>query len=332
VTTTTTSIDTTTTATTVATTLTPTTTAAPTTTIAAGSPSPINGLPVPDPALLNRRVLAVKIDNHRLARPQSGIQTADAVYELMVEGITRFILLFQQSDTEYVGPIRSTRPTDGELLDPLDATFAISGGQAWVREGVAEHGVHIIGETRPAMFRVDTRSAPHNLYGDTNLLRAEADRRGFPDVPPVAPLWTFADLPPGSPATVVDVDFGPGDLVTWTYDGTSYLRSSADGPFQWEDEAGQTGPVAADVLVVMMAEAYTATPPGSGKPVPAMHTVGSGEAMVFAGGQVVEGTWARDTADVPFTLTAADGSPLTVPPGREWISIVPDTRTVDFRP
>jgi hypothetical protein len=287
---------------------------------------------VADPALLNRRVLAVKIDNHNLARPQSGIQTADAVYELMVEGITRFILLFQQSDTTYVGPIRSTRPTDGELLDPLDATFAISGGQAWVREGVMAHGVHIIGDTRPAMFRVDSRSAPHNLYGDTTLLRAEADRREYPDDPPLVPLWSFGALPAGSPATVIDVDFGPGDLVTWTYDGTSYLRSSGEDPFDWEDENGETGQVSVDVLVVMMAEAYTATPPGSGRPVPAMHTVGSGQAMVFAGGQVVEGTWSRDSAEVPFTLTTADGAPITVPPGREWISIVPDTRQVEFTP
>ncbi|MCP3976979.1 MAG: DUF3048 domain-containing protein, partial [bacterium] len=94
------------------TTTTSTSTTTTTTTLGPQNPSPLNGLNVEDPELLERRAIAVKVDNHWNARPQSGIQEADMVYELLVEGgLTRFIAVFHHSDSGYVGPIRSLRPT-----------------------------------------------------------------------------------------------------------------------------------------------------------------------------------------------------------------------------
>ncbi|HSM44798.1 MAG TPA: DUF3048 domain-containing protein, partial [Acidimicrobiia bacterium] len=82
--------------------------------------SPVNGLPVDDPDTLERRVIAVKIDNHHNARPQSGIQEAEAVVEIRVEGsFTRFIALVHRVDSEYLGPIRSARPSDAMVILPL---------------------------------------------------------------------------------------------------------------------------------------------------------------------------------------------------------------------
>ncbi len=105
--------------TTTTTSATTTTTEAPTTTTTEelGPVSPLNGLPAEDPTLLERGVLAVKIDNHWKARPQSGLQTADAIYELPVEGVTRFIALVprqrhQLSRTNPIGP--TDRPHPGQ--------------------------------------------------------------------------------------------------------------------------------------------------------------------------------------------------------------------------
>jgi hypothetical protein len=131
-----------------------TTRATTTTTVDARPTSPVNGLPVDDEQALARRVLAVKIDNHPNARPQSGIQQADGVMEVRVEGgLTRFIALFHHSDSDYVGPIRSARPTDAKLVAPLGATLVISGGQEWVRAGIVALGVPYVSDTRPGMFR-----------------------------------------------------------------------------------------------------------------------------------------------------------------------------------
>ena len=80
--------------------------------------SPLNGTAVSEESL-TRRILGVKIDNHLEARPQSGIEKADLIFEVWVEGLTRYLAFFQASDVDYLGPIRSMRPTDISLQDPF---------------------------------------------------------------------------------------------------------------------------------------------------------------------------------------------------------------------
>jgi hypothetical protein len=301
------------------------TTAATTSSTSAQATSPINGMPVADPTLLDRRVLAVKIDNHGNARPQSGLDQAEAVIELPVEGITRFITLFHHTDAEYLGPVRSGRPSDGRLLNPLDATFAISGGQDWVLSQIRAEGVSLIGETRPAMFRISSRRAPHNLYADTNQLRTVADDRGYPNEPPPR-MFRFGPLPAqATSASEVVIDFGNNFIVTWSWDPRerSYLRGFGGRPAELMTEEGERYPLTAQTLVVMLAERYTERPSGSGSAVPAMNTVGSGDAFVFAGGEMISGTWSRESSEDLIAFEDEKGASLPVPPGFIWISVVP---------
>lgn len=310
-----------------------TTTRATTTTADARPTSPLNGLPVDDEQALARRVLAVKIDNHPNARPQSGIQQADGVMEVRVEGgLTRFIALFHHSDSDYVGPIRSARPTDAKLVAPLGATLVISGGQEWVRAGIAALGVPYVSDTRPGMFRISGRSAPHNLYGATSELRVVADERDLPNDPPGAPIWEFGELPEGEPASEVRIVFSEGFAANWSWDGQRYLRSLGGAPSEWRSEDGTTGQIAADTLVVLEGTFYTASPPSgwTGSAVPATESVGSGRAVVIAGGEAVEGRWERESHTEPFTLTTSDGDPLPVPPGIPWVSMLPNVGAVEW--
>lgn len=304
-----------------------------TTTTIVSATSPINGMPVEDEALLDRRLLAVKIDNHANARPQSGLDQAAAVIELPVEGITRFIALFHDTDVTYLGPVRSGRPSDGKLLNPLGATFAISGGQDWVLAQIRNEGVSLIGETRPAMFRIGSRRAPHNLYADTGQLREVADDRGYPNDPPPA-LFEFGPLPAtATAASEIVMSYGNNFVVTWTWDpaSASYVRSFGGLPAELITEEGERYPLTAETLVVILAERYTERPPsGQGSAVPAMDTVGTGEAYVFAGGKMTVGTWARESSDDLISFTAANGSPLLVPPGFIWVSVVPVQTGIDF--
>jgi hypothetical protein len=319
-----------------------TTTAAPTTTsttttttLPPGDPSPVNGLPVEDAELLERRVFAVKIDNHPDARPQSGINEADAVMELLVEGgLTRFIALFQQSDTEYIGPIRSLRPTDPTLVKPLGAPLQISGGQRWVQSISANAGVRLLSETSPNTFRVNNgRVRERTLYGSTLAMREVADGREYSNDPPAAPMFEFGE--PSSSATratEIRLDWSTAPAVRWVWDGTEYLRFNADTAHGWLDADGNEGQVSADVLVVLTADRYTASPPAgqSGSSVPAMRTTGTGQAVLFHDGVLIEGTWERASIDVPFNLALTDGSTMIVPPGRLWVSIFPDDRSLSW--
>jgi len=337
-----------------ATTAAPTTTSGaplPTTTTTTLPPSPLNGMGVEEEAGLDRRVVAVKIDNHWEARPQSGIEQADAVYELLVEGgLTRFIALFHHSDTEYLGPVRSGRPTDPTLVKFLGAPLQISGAQPWVSSLIVGYGVKLLGDNGNTTFRISSRRAPQNLYGSTVLMRDEADRRGYSDDPPAVPMFDFGEPTTGAPgATEVILDWSDRPEVRWEWTGTEYLRFNGDTPHNWlalpdedaaedteEDGAGDTAEsletqIAIDTLVVLTATRYTArSSSGAGSSVPALDTVGSGEAYVFYDGVVVEGTWQRDTVDERFALTLDDGSPITVPAGRLWIAIFPNNQQVTW--
>lgn len=318
----------------VTTTIAPTTSTNPTTTTTTLPPSPLNGLGIPDDTLADRRVMAVKVDNHRNARPQSGIEKADAVFELLVEaGLSRFIALFHTSDSQYIGPIRSLRPTDATLVKPLGAPLQISGGQPWVRSLVAGLGVDFMGEVaQGSTFRIGSRSAPQNLYGDTVAMRDRADGRGYPDDPP-QPMFVFGE--PSSPtgiATRITLSWSSGNDVHWEWDGDRYLRFQGTNPHEWIDSEGEGGQIATDTLVVLVARRYTASPPSgqSGSSVPALDTVGNGTALLFYEGGVVEGTWARDAIDQPFALSTMEGDTMVVPPGVLWIAVFPSNRPVTW--
>jgi hypothetical protein len=295
---------------------------ATTTTALGGETSQINGLPVEDPELLQRRLLAVKIDNHPNARPHSGIEEADAVIELMVEGVTRFISMWQQSDAEYLGPMRSGRPTDQTLLAYFnEPSFAISGAQSWVQDMIRSVGIHLIGEVEPGTFRVSERRAPHNLFTNTILLREHADAQDYPDEPIEGPMWEFGPMrQDAEEASKVSFDF-LGNPVEWTWDQASgnWLRTLDGEESVTVTEEGEESQIGVPVMVALYVEQYTVGD------LPASRTAGQGLAYVFAEGKVVQGTWQRDEITDWFVLEDNDGETILVPPGKVWISLVPNT-------
>lgn len=296
-----------------------------------GFRSPVNGLPPALETELDRRAIAVKIDNHPDARPQSGLQEADAVIEILVEGgFTRFIAVFHDDDSEYLGPVRSVRPTDSTLVPAIPAPLVISGGQPWVQNLAANRGVRLIGEGSVGVFRISTRSAPHNLYANTELVRQTADGRGYPDD---APTWLYRLgewRVPETPATTVTLSWSDGEVVTWTYENGRYTRWSGSEPYEYVTATGEFGQIAADVLVILAGRRYTAFPPGEGTPVPATETTGSGQAWVISRGGVWTGTWERAAITDQFRLLNADGTEAVVPAGIPWVSIFPEGRPISI--
>ena len=285
-----------------------------------------------DEALLNRRVIAVKVDNHPNARPQSGLQEADAVIEIIVEGgFTRFIALFHHSDSGYVGPVRSVRPTDTAVLPPIDPVLLISGGQTWIQTLANQRGIPLIGEGSAGLFRMSHRVAPHNLYADTWDARRTADERGYDD-DINGPLYAIGEWDkPQERATTIELDWALGHLVTWTFERGAYKRAENGVNHSWIDGAGERAQLAFDVLVVIEGHQYTAVPPPGGRSsVPAIETLGTGRLLIFAEGRVMEGTWERDAVEEPFRLFDADGNPAVVPPGIPWISVFPQERSATW--
>ena len=304
-----------------------TSTSTTSTTIGESADSFINGLEVENANLLNRRVLAVKIDNHPSARPHSGIDQADMVMEMLVEGVTRFITIWHESDSDYLGPNRSGRPTDAEILPAFnEPTFTISGAQGWVQNLITGNGISLIKELSEGTFRISGRSAPHNLYVDTFILRETADARGFPNEPPTGPLWEFGPLPgDATPASSVDVQFG-SNVVTWDWDETEglWLRTTDGRESMVRDQEGNETRIGVPVLVALYVDQY------SNNGLPSSHTLGSGDAYVFADGNYVQGTWEREELTDWFTLTDTEGNVIAVPPGQIWVELVPSNNGLEI--
>lgn len=293
--------------------------------------SPLSGLPVDDPDALDRRALVIKIDNHPNARPQSGLPHADMMIELPVEGITRLVAVFHSQDVSQLGPIRSMRPTDWQLAALFDAPLVMSGGQNWVLSENRRNGAALIGDVgRPVTFRSSSRSAPHNLYGDTLAIRDLADDRGYDDEPP-EPIWESGEMPLSAErATDLRLEFSNSLVAGWEWTGTEYERTTNGVEHSWIDRDGAETTISTDVLVVLHSRTYLAQPPPGGGPARAVESIGSGDAWVFANGRVVSGSWSRPTATDTFELTDEDGDPMPVPPGRVWLSLFPTSETPEW--
>ncbi|HSL57842.1 MAG TPA: DUF3048 domain-containing protein, partial [Acidimicrobiales bacterium] len=167
------------------------TTAPPTTTTTEPGPAaPLTGLPVDDEAVLARPALVLKIDNAPEARPQAGINQADVVYEELVEGISRLAAVFHSTDADPVGPVRSARQSDIDIVAGLNRPmFGFSGANTGVLRAVRNAGntIDASWDALPDLYARDrSRRAPHNLFTNTSQIygRAPADA--------VAPLPLFS--------------------------------------------------------------------------------------------------------------------------------------------
>lgn len=310
------------TTTTVATTVAATTetSAAPTTTIPVDPVMPLTGLPIVDEVLAARPALVVKIDNHPDARPQSGLNAADIVYEENVEGYTRFAAVFQSQDSDPVGPIRSGRTQDVALLGSLhEPLFAWSGGNPNVTRAIRESDLVELNPTNAGsqggFFRSRDRENPHDLYASTPKLYT------FTPIFAPPPPQQFAyrgegEAAGGEPASGVELVMEGSLRVDWTWDEAAgvYLRAHS-GRAHNDADLGQVN--AANVVVIEVE--YSPSPADSRSP--EAQTVGTGNVLVFTGGMVVRGTWTRADRLDPFTLTDDDGNVIGLTPGRTWVEL-----------
>jgi hypothetical protein len=291
---------------------------ATTTTVPAGPTYPLTGLPLLDPAAANRPAMVVKIDNHPLARPQSGLNEADLVYEENVEDLTRFAAVFQSNGADPVGPIRSGRTQDVALLGSLNAPiFVWSGGNGRVTAAITASDLVAVSETKAgaAMFRDKRRQGPHDLYGNVSALYSFAPA----DAGPPQPQFQYrpaGTTPAGAPADGVKVSMDNAKVLwSWNPDTSTYLRFT-DGKVH--KDAINDDQLATSNVVILTVD-YRPSPADGRSP--EAQTLGTGSVLVFTAGTVVTGTWTRADRLAPFTLTAADGSPILLTPGHTFVEL-----------
>jgi hypothetical protein len=291
------------------------------TTTTPGPPvAPLTGLPDPTGQSLTRPALSIKIENTPEARPQTGLDAADVVYEEITEaGITRFLAVFNSTIPPMAGPVRSGRIMDPDLLAPLGGIFAYSGGIQQTEQAIsATPGVNVIVDTGsdPALIRDKTKQAPHNLYAVTNLLLA----RGGKPVPP-APLFQY--LPAGQPFTgtgvsAFTVHFDELYRPTYTYDPASNTWKRSIGLTPFTDTDGPGVQDAPTNVIVQFVSCCLNSPEGGN-----YQTVGNGDMVVFSAGREVQGHWSRATNTQPIQYTDLNGNPIKLTPGKTWVELYP---------
>lgn len=293
---------------------------------------PLTGVRAAGEEVPARPVLAVKIENSTSARPQAGLNDADIVYEEPVEGgITRFIAIYHCADVERLGPIRSARTNDPEVLVQYGVPlFAYSGAAGPVIRLVAESGVTDINYSAEpdAYYRDDAREMPHDVFASSDALWSAATW----DAAAPEPVLVFDEELPDPPtgkqrwprALEVHLPYSGSSDVYWRWSeaDAAWLRFHGSEPHLLEgDEQVSAATVIVQVIEVRPGSIVDA----AGNPSPEMTLIGSGPAYVFRDGVVLRGTWVRASVDEVTRFLTEDGREIPMVPGRTWIELLPST-------
>ncbi len=299
--------------------------------------NPLTGIMLDDPTVLMRRPAAIKISNHPpKVRPQSGVNAADIVYEHVVEGqYTRFTAIFLTNAPRHVGPIRSARLIDIELLDMYGPLFSYSGASEGVRARLFDASIMQlispdIGDGCPPFCRFPQPGleTEHTLYGDLQEIWALAEQRGWnvPEYTNYGMAFSTCPAEDAEPANTVTVAF-TNAKSEWRYDPEAmrYLRWTDDQPHR---DALIGEQLAFDNVIFLYAEHREDTTIredewGGGHFSIEARLWGTGEAYLFRDGRAVVGRWRRPDRAGPIILSTLDGEPLRLKPGKTWFTVVP---------
>jgi hypothetical protein len=289
---------------------------------------PLTGKPAPAYDV-KRPALAVKIDNIPEALPQAGLDTADLVFQEQVEGgLTRLFGVWQCSPAPAIGPIRSARTTDADLLSLFHGSvFAYSGDNPAVMPPIEKVGDTTLVDwaAHPTVFHVDTsRVAPHDVFASSGNLLREGKTLHHTTIAAPPRLFSFGAPDPGATKAHTASMHWPGASAEWTWDGHAWLRTQ-DGSVDNTITGDRV--TATNVLVLAVTLTSTGLRDVAGNPSPDDVTTGSGAAWLLRNGSVVKGTWSRPSPTATFTLKDSSGHVLNLSPGRTWVELLPDAST-----
>ena len=273
---------------------------------------------------LSRPALAGKIDNHPSARPQVGLDEADIVFEELVEGgLTRYIAIWHSSLPAEIGPVRSVRPMDPEIVSPFGGIFAYSGGQVrfiqLMQEAPVYNAIHGQPDTEDTFYRTSAKVAPHNVLVKApelvdQHLNLPAPERQFAYAPSVEESTAVVS---GSLVTSMNPRFSGFSSPTWEWDGTqgTFLRFQTNGA---ADSASSGNQIFATNVVVLQVGIDVV------EDIPTTRLVNQGTGWVATGGSILEINWFKATPESPIVLTTDDGEEVRLGVGNTWIELIPN--------
>ena len=263
----------------------------------------------------NHEVIAVKVENIAAARPQVGLSRADITFVEEVEGAqTRLIAIYHSRFPKRLGPVRSARSTDVQLL-PLFGKpgLVYSGANSAVQRKIDNASIVPI----PRSTRDHRRVAPHNVFVD---LAAIAQSTKLPKATPIG--WTFSESAPRGAAT----NATKSAKVRVGHDVFNFKYSSGRYTVSWNGlkyADGDNGAITkTDNVVIMKVHNH---PDGNrdvlGAPSVQSDTVGKGTVIIYRDGKKIVGQWKRTKASAPLRFTGKSGEPIELKPGQTWVAL-----------
>ena len=312
--------------------------------------NPLTGLVVADPKLLERRPIAVKVNvvPRTSNRPPWGLSFADIVYDYYHnDGYSRFHAIFYGQDAELVGPIRSGRLLDSDLIRMYQSIFAYGSADSRINQRFfnSEYADRLILEgttikcpptTAIPLCRFDPSGYDH-LLGSTAALSQFATDRKVANGKQNLNGMTFSTGTPsnGAAGSQLFVRYSGDNYARWDYDTATgrYLRFQDNVYDQGQGESyaalldrlNNQQISAANVVVILVPHVYFTPPPAE---IVEILLSGTGKAYAFRDGQMYEVTWNRPTNNSVLYLTFADGTQYPFKPGNTWIQVITNTSPV----
>ncbi len=290
------------------------------------SPShPLTGLSVEEE--IKPAVYAVVIENFADARPQDGVQGAFMVYEAPVEGnITRWLALFSaDEEIDEIGPVRSARPYFVDWAQEWDALFAHVGGSPESLDLIEDRGVHDLNEFfwTSSFWRSRRRSAPHNVYTETDRLEKAWDE--IVNAEPRYESRIFKEATNEPEVSEITIGYlAPTYEVTWLYDASEGEYKRSHGKRKSEMRGGEQ--IVTQNIAVMITDIAVIDNEGRRR----ILTLGRGDAIVYQDGKKILGYWTKDEFDSPTTFFDMEGNRIEWIPGTTWVEVIdPVTSVVD---
>jgi hypothetical protein len=298
--------------------------------------NPLTGLVVPDPAVLQRSPLAIKVSNNNPSRPQSGLSFADLVFEHYAEGgETRYTAIIYSQTPERVGSVRSGRLIDVELIPMFDAILSASGfsGGTLSRLTSKPWGTRNLSGPEigaPSLVRLDLKDVgvEDTEFAVPSALWALATQKNINNPPDLTPGMAFNSKVPagGTPATMITFEYGLSwTKVEWQYDPATgkYLRTLYGEPHV--DKLTDQQLAFDNVLAVGAnhVQADYVEDGFSGELSTEIQVWGEGPATLFRNGQRIEGHWSRLDPEQMLQFTDLNGNILYLKPGTTWFEMLP---------
>jgi hypothetical protein len=277
------------------------------------------------------RITMVIIENHPQARPQSGLNKADMVYEVLAEGgITRFAAFYQSEHPENVGPVRSIRTYFIRLAEGFDALLVHAGwspeAQSIITKEKKPSVNGLFWDNKPQYFwRDKSRKAPHNMYTNFEYIKEVANRLKYNEEGKI-PQFLFKDKSEemtGNPAADITIKYNASYKVGYTYDSGSklYQRSINEKPHT-DLITGET--LTATNLLVIETKHKVLDSEGR----LSIDLASGGNGYLFQRGKVIDVTW----KNVDGVIQAfKDGEQMKLYPGKTWVNIVQDLNGVSYQ-